>query len=435
MTYIILALFCILLAGVLIKFFRIPFHSPSIIFLAGYALSFILSAIGLLSWNTEWSLSITTMIALVTGILFFCFGDLLSKAIIKKQNVSAQRNQIGDKITIKKIVFVLSLFVFVGTIFLVIKELKTICATNNCSANSLSDMVYYFRSNSSLFSSNALSFSFITSQLIKMCNVLMLIYIYAFFNTLLLNGGIKKAWFYILPAPLFGILCLLQSGRGVLMVYIVAAIVIFSFLFLKKNADNLGRAAKKLAILLSTAIIAVLILFYSISPLLGRPARTSLVDYVSFYFGCSAPSLNIAARNGVDVNSNYFGENTFRGVYNALDKIGLIDYKAERSLPFVNLSGHYSNVYTSVFRSYYEFGILAVAILSLVSGLAFGALHSFVIKKNDYRLLIVYALIASSILDMFRDETFFTNVLSTTTIANVLYIFAITSVICKVGKK
>jgi len=408
-----------------VRCFKIQLHSPLVLLLSGYIVSLLLSFIGLLSWNTEKTLEATVFFAILASVIGFCVGDILSKKIIRTKKKVRTNYSLSSQVSINNKMLIASLVIFGLTIVAIIFELGRMCNANSCQADSLPGLIYNYRNASSLFSSDATSFSFITSQLIKLCNITTLFYIYCFIKNFFSKDKVKHNWRYLLPLPLFAAICLLQSGRGVLMVYLVATLVFFVVFYTRKHADNMKRAIARLAIGLSGLALVTFILFYAVSPLLGRPARASFVDYTSFYFGCPTPTFNIAVKNNSSANSTFFGENTFRGVYGALDKLHIIDFKKERSLPFIDIRGFHSNVYTSAYRSFTEFGLLMTLLLSLVSGFILGKLHYAATTIGDYRFLIIYALLSASILDMFRDETFYTNIISTATVANIAIIFAV----------
>ena len=67
-------------------------------------------------------------------------------------------------------------------------------------------------------------------------------------------------------------------------------------------------------------------LFLSKRYSLSSSELLNFAEYITFYIGSPVPTLNeIIQRNEIG-NSEYFGQETFKGIQGILSKFGLIDY-------------------------------------------------------------------------------------------------------------
>ena len=241
---------------------------------------------------------------------------------------------------------------------MLINDLKNICISFSYPATNLTDLVSFYRNNSSLFSSNSVSFGFITLQLIKVCNVLSVIYIFIIINNLVRKDRLRNNMKYFICVALCVFISFLQSGRGAILKFIVSSIIIYG-LILGKNSTSVNKDNKnsKLIKKIFLALIIVLPLFYFVAPLFGRNVHSSFFDYISSYFGCPIPSFNYHFNFLNDIRTDFFGEHIFYNFYYTLDKLNIIDFVGTRSLRFINVGSMWSNVYTGFYRSYIDFGL------------------------------------------------------------------------------
>ena len=421
MSYLLLV--CIVLFFVIFPFyyiFNFRLFSPSIINCLMFVFSISLAYVGLFSWNNQYDLNFMVYVIIFFGLLSFCFGELLSKIKITHNNKlkTVEKYSINSTIKIGKYKNLISIFFYLLTILFIILDLKKICIMYSFNSSSLSEMISFYRYKSSLFSDDGVSFGFLTLQLIKVCNILSIIYIYIFVNNVVKEKNIKNNVVYAIPIVLCFILGFLQSGRAYILKYIVSAFIIYSVLLVKNDSNVTKKNDRKILKKVIISLITILPLFYFILPLFGRSTSSSFIDYISFYFGCPIPSLNVFFNsNVINVDRTLFGEHTFFAIYKFLDKVNLLDFDGVRSLNFIKFGTISSNVYTCFFRSYVDFNFFITMLLTVISGFVYGKMYQFSVNKSNIKYLLFYAYFSANFVDMFRDETFFSSFISPTTVS------------------
>ena len=151
---------------------------------------------------------------------------------------------------------------------------------------------------------------------------------------------------------------------------IVAMFMMFFILYKKKNTEN--NISKKIITIGLGGAIATLAIFCLVLPLVGRKVVGNTFDYITFYIGTPIPSFQLFLDN--PPLPAEFGSETFSGVYYVLDKIGIINHLQIGSHEWVRFGQYSSNVYMSLRRYYYDFGIVRVILCQFIFG--------FVISKR-----------------------------------------------------
>lgn len=431
-TYIslLLIMLAIFLASIFIL--KREIFSPAIIYLTGYIAAIFLAIVGLETWNTHGEISLQTLLIIFASSLSFCVGDFATSNI-KIKNANKNPKYRPDEVRhIRKICYILTIILYIAATFLIIKDLNAICAKYACKASDLSGKIYYYRLRSELFSVDSESFSIVTKILISVADVLSIFYAYTLINNISKKDSIRKNIKYILPIICHICICLLQSGRAGVMKLVVSTIVIVLFTITKNISIH-----KQLKIIrkMLPYFVVILFLFYASLPLIGRSTESSMTDYLSAAFGCSIPSLDIAIEEGISQNAISPVDNSLYGLHAFGKYLGFQTNDIQRSLPFVEIGGFRSNTYTSSFRLMDDLGVPSMLILTFIEGCFFGAMYSLAKKKNDYRFLIYYASLAPRILDMCRDDTFYTIIVAPGTIKVILLIIVIASFLYHVPEK
>lgn len=427
MTYLILVSALIILIVACTQIFRLSVFSPSMLCLMGYLISALFAIYGLGSWNSVGELSMVTITTVLLAISAFCVGDIIAEkfTISKRDQCDDKKKYSCDTIHHPRPYLVIVSYILIATtIILIIKDLNSICREFSCNETSLAGMISFYRSKTALFSSNPVNFSKMTQRAIQITNILASFFIFTCVNNLVLKDGLNKNFKYI---PIFiGVVAigLLRSGRGSATTFIVAAIVSYMILFFRHNREERSNNKRIISRIIPIAII-VLVLFYASAPIIGRAAKGSIADYITFYFGCPLPSLDIAISNEIYPSTDSPLNNSLYGVGGILRKIGFDIPLQERTLPFINLTTYKSNVYTSVFRLLSDFNLSTAILLILISGASFGWVASKASNSADSRFAIFYILYASKIIDLCRDETFYTLIVTQGLFVNIVLIYVI----------
>ena len=114
-------------------------------------------------------------------------------------------------------------------------------------------------------------------------------------------------------------------------------------------------------------------------------------------------------------NYIHFGREIFKGIYDFLEKLGLVKLE-ELSRKFVVINGlEFGNVYTAYKYMYSACGLIGVAIFQLILGRVFALMYDN-IKKNrnfDINVFVIFYAISLSLLILHPfSELFFSTLIS-----------------------
>lgn len=129
-----------------------------------------------------------------------------------------------------------------------------------------------------------------------------------------------------------------------------------------------------------------------------------LGQFISVYTYSPIVALGYIGSN----ESVVFGENTFRFYYAVAHALGETTPPAEVILEYVEIPV-LTNVYTGFYPYYYDFGLVGVALFSLVLGLLFGFLY-YIAGRGSLLALSFYAALIICLLSMFFNDLFFAGI-------------------------
>ena len=410
--------------------------SPTIITISMFILCTIFAFTGRLSWN-DTDISINVILIIVLGILSFGIGESISRLMpikgTKKETNESETNNKVIKIETWKIIAV-TLFIFI-TIFFTYTEIIRI-SDNVGVHGSFSQRMSAFREASTLFNANAIeegnSINTIVSQMKKVCDILCVVLIYIIINNFIYKKNIEEFInediLLITPVFLCLLLSVLTGGRGLILRFIIAAILILLILLMKKESSkDIFKKTIKIGV---TLLIIIIPIFYLSLPLLGRKTSKGIVEYTTFYFGCSIPSFEEFLNNPPE-HDGHFGSESLYGIQTILYRLKLTDYINPISREWTtfedqNGSEYNSNIYTCFRRYYYDFGITGVVVCSLIFGFVFHKLYECAKEKENPMYLIFYASYGYMLIDQIRDELFFTRFININTIINIILVITCT---------
>lgn len=434
--YIVLAICLIFFAIGAYFLFDKDICSPTIITCLIYLFATILAQIGTFSWNTI-DISLKAIFIICFGIISFGIGEFITRKLIKKKkNEKPEKDNYiveNEIIKIKMWKSILILLFVVLTIILMILEMRRICIESGYEVNGISKILSTYRKVSPLFSTKLLksnnTINVFVSQMKKVCDIICITISYVLINNLL-NEKWKKNVTNILKNNILNVviliacyaLSLLTTGRAQLMKYIVAAFFIYMILNLKKFSQKI--VLKRTIIVGMLVVIIIIPLFYFMLPLIGRKTNSKFTDYITFYFGCSIPSFESYLDNPPE-GDGHFGSETLYGVQSLLYKLKLSDYINPISREWTKISWFKSNVYTGFRRYMQDFGVLGVAICSIVFGMCFSKLYMNARNKKDFRYLLFFTFYSYMLIDQVRDELFFTRFIHINTILNAILIIVL----------
>ena len=396
--------------------FKKDLLSPTVITCCMFAFSVLLAIIGLSSWNKITELSPYTIGLMAVGVLAFFAGEILVRKFIKRKEGRPYKMH---PIVVKRWKVIFSILFVAITLVLLYFEVKRICSYYGFDSNSLSELLAFYRTKSSLFSTalatDGTDINFIVKQMKKISDVICIIFMYIVANNILMGDKAKRIALYCIPIILSLIVTFFGSGGRSLMMHMIIGFFMMFLLLFRYKRQNKSIPKKYFAYLLLTAV-ATLLLFYLIAPLIGRGSRSNPLEYISFYLGTPIPSFEHFLSN-IPSHRPYFGYETFSGIYTNLYKLGIVDTLEIGSHEW--FAG--SNVYTS-FRSYYfDFGIIGVILCQFIFGACIAALYTNVKDLKHKGLFIIYGFFSYILIDQIRDEQFFSLLIS----SNVIYIILI----------
>lgn len=436
--YFFILLFIVFIAIISLKIFKQDILSPSFISAIAFAFSFICAIVGMFSWNYVRNLEITTILIFILGIFFFFYGEYLCRKIFFKNHKEISTKELNSKkkynlVKISRPILILMLIFAIITTSLLISEIIRVCREYGFQSSSFKDILAYYRTKSSLFSSDAytstIKVNFIVKQMQKVCNVINITLAVYSVNKLFNIKSIKKiniVNFLLILITI--IICLLQTvlfngGRSIMFHFIVGYIGIFMFYYFIIYKRKFNRKILYSSIILLVSIVGI---YYLMLPLLGRSTKHDFIKYSTFSFGTPISSLNLYIQQD-DSHSKKIGEETFTGVYYTLNKIGVIEYTEPQThewysyAPGGTLS---SNTFTSL-RSYYkDFGLCGVIILQFIFGFLITLFYLKMKYSNLQLLHIIYFNYFYILIEQIRDEQFF-SLFNISNVANLLIIITI----------
>ena len=312
-----------------------------------------------------------------------------------------------------KIVLLIILIIF--SFFLTAYEYYSIANSSGLSFLSLKDLMSWVRKNTgTTFSVSGVRFdegqSILTRGLNKISGVCQ--YIFPFCFALLCRDKKRRKECF-----LFGIGCLVLVAKTILstsrdaILHIILCIIITLFIQDIRKGKKPIRLFRNYFFILLSFLCLALPLFYFSTLLIGRGVGSKFIDYISFYFGAGIPSMQFALDHGLNFFS-YIGEATFYGIYTWAYKLYLIPELSPYAGKFITLGSHASNIYTSYFRYFMDFGYFGVVILSSLAGMLYTLFYQWA-KQTEWKPLIVWTCYVSTYLfDAEREEYIFSRMLT-----------------------
>lgn len=205
--------------------------------------------------------------------------------------------------------------------------------------------------------------------------------------------------------------CLVSGSRTAILYYVVAFFVLTSvFLFREHEEKRKSTSIKLLGVGVAIAAIGCLA-FYASSTLVGRKASSGLLEYISFYFGCGAPSLQSLIDKGVPAEA-IPGVRTFYFLFSLPFKFGLISDFPSYSIAWVDAGGHGSNVFTGFARYYLDFGFAGLVIFSVLGAVLMTYLYRAARETYAPVLMVLAGYMSVYAFDFAREEFVFSRLIS-----------------------
>lgn len=393
--------------------------SPAPLMILGLTMSVMLAGIGGLFWN-DVPLKWNAVYVVVVGTSAILAGQLIANCK-KTSQIPGELPKFQDSTWKYAVLFALVL------IAIVVRVVET---SNIASDMGLGDVSYAEKMeavrhgldaiNSSEGLKLGVGFSFVERQLEKL--VLAIGYVSsALVGYSLVKSDRRSIALSVGTLLLCGIHVLACGGRGQVTYYVVSAFASFS-LFKIMSGERPKVVLKKLVIVGTIAGTVGIVVFYLSSFLIGRAAGSGLLDYISFYFGGSVPSLQIILDNPELISSASPGVKTFYYLFGLPFKFGLIDEYPSYSLAWVHPGGNGSNIFTGFARSYFDFGTIGMVALTALACFAVTWFYGHVKNSGALPLVSIFCLMSGYLFDFAREEYVFSRMLSLNGLASIVLI-------------
>jgi len=296
---------------------------------------------------------------------------------------------------------------------LVYLEVKRIAETNSWFTN----IFYAYRiiSSHSIEKTTEQYMNVFVLQSMKIVIVSGFFFAYIFINNVFIcKKKLKENFLNLIPPILLCIMTLISGVRtNILRLCIFCLVCGYILLQYKKNWEI--KTSWKFIKILAIVCILVLGLFSISQAFLGRTGSTKIFDVISNYAGAPIQHFNQYIQSPPPKNE-IFGQETFTGIWNFLNKIGLINqfYSAHEEYRFLD-SNNYGNVYTLFRRFIQDFNIFGMCIMTILLSFFISFIYNGYIrdKKINYkRMLIIieygylFPIVAMSSIDNFVHDYF-----------------------------
>lgn len=422
--YILLIIFLLFSSIFTYKKFK-DFFSPSFLMSFAYLISSIFALLTrIFSFWNDINLTFKTFLIIFLGIGATIIGELFARKMVKikeKKLIKKEEKHIRFSIIINILMTIFIIFSFIA----IYHKMASVTGIYD----DISKMINVYHNGSILYNKDGVIYTIGTflTQFYRLCIVLGYILIYVVSYNYCKKDKIKNNILYLLLITIISFLSLIYAGRTQIITYIMS--FIFD-IFMIKGIHKFKNISKKNYIQLSIIFLAIMFAFFMSLPLLGRNSKFNAVEYISFYVGNPIPSLEKAIDTNLFKESKYFGENTFKGPQRILYKFGLIetyDGYQHNWLHFDN--GYHNNVFTGLSSYYIDFGYIGIFILSFISGICVSLFYLLVNKYKNYFTIPLYSIYFFGIINQFRAEFLFSNLITLDTFLNILYLATVVFVL------
>ena len=173
--------------------------------------------------------------------------------------------------------------------------------------------------------------------------------------------------------------------------------------------------------------VTFFVLFLAFGMLSGKVSigGRSPYEILVHYGGVSMPAFSIFLEH-VRIESPYIGSFTLGGIYGNLNRLGAELPPVKYFLPFVHFNDINTNVYTLLARYINDYGFIGMHLIMSFLGMFYVMFYDYVrVISKKYDLIIVYSLLLFPLFFATNDEYFLKNILTTTTIYELICIYLV----------
>lgn len=371
--------------------------NPSVVLNGTFLVSLLFSAFNIKKWGV--SFSEETYLIVVLALLFFLVGNLLVKTL----NIKIQKN---SEYKVLKISFLKFLVINVILLIGLYKYFKDTYYLSLMAGNpgNLKLMLYYVREAKLKF----YDVSKISNLFFMLAQAFAYVSIFYFFFIVINNKFKIKKILILLPAVIYLGFLFLTGGRTGFIYLIVYSINIAFLLSYHKNNYTV-RNLKKIVFYLVLSLIIFFIVFSIAGSLKGQlQTKEAIAERIAIYTGSSIPALNEYINSGKIITNNIIGGNLFFNLYSFLKKLGMEIPNLYAPLYFTDFeAGYRTNVYSGIIRYINDLGLFGMLLIMLFLGFFYGTFYSFISKRKNAFLLILYSMYCYPVYEFVIEERFF----------------------------
>lgn len=397
-----------LLFGIEIIFFLAAFiisnqdiMAPSVMMCVMFIVSTMTAILNIDNWSIDYD--IRTVFVLALGIASFLLVETIVRIVCQTRRLNSSYGNWGiHQIRNINIQSELMILMIIFNLFVLHRYYVEICRIVGAYGGSLRNVILSYRkiTTSLVMRSDATvqMTSLFLNQCLKVVTATGYIAGYILLRKKIFFGRVgKKSVLYIIVVITSFAPVLLGGGRGGIIEYICAMLIASYILWNEKYKWKIIFSWKYIKIGFAILFIGIPAFYYALL-LVGRTTDKALFDYTSLYLGGSIQHINqYIQENGLTPQAAYWGEETFRGIYAALNKFGISIPMKNIHLEFRHLNDRMmGNVYTFFRRPLHDFGPMGMCIFSGGVSFVYSWMYYGKIKNHRYNQKSDYIIILYS---------------------------------------
>lgn len=440
MSYIILIFFTAIMMVLSYLVFKKDIITPSFIVCGTYFFSVFSAYIAKIFklWNYV-DLQPISVIIVIVGVASFVLGEyIIRKKIIMNKKNGLISEFLKKDIIVSKIIHISNIKYLIITGFVISCLIIIYCQLIKITgiSNNIPLMINSYRESTPLFnnSTKSTSISTFAMQLYRISEIIAIVFMYIIINNIICKDKLLKNAKYVIPIFCFIATSLLIAGRSALIRLIIAGV--FLTLLLMKKYYHKKLNYKKIFLYGMIIIILLVPLFYCIMPLIGRNQRTNIIEYVSFYVGSPVPSLNELIVRDELGHSNFWGEETFKGIQAFLSKVNIIQNYSPYQNQWISFKNLSNNTFTGLKTYYSDFGIIGVFVCQILFAFLLTILYILARHNNKKIFLLLWGMYGTKmVMDQYRVEELFSNLFNYETVIYLIYMIIVVNFVFNNEKK
>ena len=390
------------------------FFSPYSLFCLSYLFSSILLLLNFKAWGVTIEFNtyfLLTFGAILLGIAYYFPFKFILKKRKEESVVKVRKKQIICPTKKYFLIIVIELIILLLYTYFFVK------AVGLTSLSNFSNIMHNYRLNTAYGDGIDSYIPSLVSQLRKFNWAAALVSVYILINNMFAAKCEEKKYKielkYIISILLYLPLTVLAGGRFDLIIFLLSTLIMIVVIFysFRSRFSSSFKMIKKFLI----GLVIILVIFSTTRTLFGRNSNGDLFEHISKYFAGPIINLDYYLRGNYMDNYVHFGREIFKGIYDFLERLGLLQLE-ELSRKFVVINGlEFGNVYTAYKYMYSACGLTGIIIFQLILGRVFALMYDNIEKnKNfDINIFIIFYAISLSLLILHPfSELFFSTLIS-----------------------